>query len=133
MRSILQQFHAMLSGPGHLRFIIQPALAILLGLRDGRIDSHAGLRPLDAELRALHGAERWGSVRKTLRRILVPLCLAIGLSLVFQYVIQGRSRLLPALSFAVFLVALPYFISRSIANRIDGRWHVTHPRQVSSA
>ena len=34
-----------LSGAGRLRFLIQPAIAILLGVRDGRGDARAGRAP----------------------------------------------------------------------------------------
>ena len=36
---------ALLSGPGTFRFVIQPAIAILLGLRDGRNDAKSGRPP----------------------------------------------------------------------------------------
>jgi hypothetical protein len=132
MGELLQNVKAMFEGPGHLRFIIQPAVAILLGLRDGRIDSHAGRRPVDLDLHSKHGREYWAALSKTLRRIVVPLCLAIILSLVFQYVIHKVSRLLPAVTFATFLVALPYLIARGIGNRMDTWWHHSHPRKQST-
>jgi hypothetical protein len=131
MRQILEDVHKMMVGPGHLRFLVQPAVAVLLGLRDGRIDSHAGLRPFGVELRAKQGREQWAHLKQALRRVVVPLCLAILLSLIFQFVIRGRSRLIPALAFASMLVALPYLIARGIANRIDSFWHRTHPRRAS--
>jgi hypothetical protein len=130
MRQILEDLHKMLTGPGHLRFVVQPAVAVLLGLRDGRIDSHAGLRPFGVELRAKRGRQRWAHLKQALRRVVVPLCLAVVLSLVFQYVIQGRSRLYPAVTFAAVLVALPYLTARGMANRIDGFWHRMHPRKA---
>ena len=35
----------LITGPGTLRFVIQPVLAILLGIRDGRNDAKAGKTP----------------------------------------------------------------------------------------
>jgi len=40
-----QDILARLSGPGKLRFIIQPTVAILLGVRDGTKDASAGMPP----------------------------------------------------------------------------------------
>ena len=34
-----------LSGPAHLRFIIQPVIAVILGVRDGIMDAKAGSPP----------------------------------------------------------------------------------------
>ena len=33
---------ALISGPGNLRFVVQPLIAILLAIRDGRNDAKAG-------------------------------------------------------------------------------------------
>jgi hypothetical protein len=132
MKGILQYLQQMLTGPGHLRVLVQPTLAILLGIVDGRKDSHAGQRPFGVVLRAKRGAERWTYLKQNLRRVLVPLCLAIILSMVFQYVVRRSIHLLPAFLFAILLVALPYVLARGIANRIDVRWHHRHPRRAST-
>src|SRR5215510_16070968 len=34
-----------LTGPGRFRFVLQPAVAILLGIRDGLLDARAGRPP----------------------------------------------------------------------------------------
>jgi hypothetical protein len=36
---------ARLSGPGAFRFVLQPLVAVLLGIRDGRADAKAGRPP----------------------------------------------------------------------------------------
>ncbi len=41
----LSDLPARLTGPGRLRFILQPAMAVLLGLRGGLADARAGRPP----------------------------------------------------------------------------------------
>ena len=49
---------ARLSGPGRMRFILQPTVAIVLGARDGVKDARAGLPPfIWALLFRRHGRE----------------------------------------------------------------------------
>src|SRR4029453_17903039 len=48
---------ARLSGPGRLRFILQPIVAIFLGARDGVKDARAGIPPFFWAL-AFHGQHR---------------------------------------------------------------------------
>jgi hypothetical protein len=120
MEALAEYIDKMTSGPGTFRFLIQPLLAILLGIRDGRLDSHAGHPPIFRAGRGELGA--------ALRRIVVPLCLAAGMSLLYQYLIMRQVRLWPALLLAVFIVALPYLLARALAQRADVRWHKTHPR-----
>src|SRR5439155_23162857 len=44
-RQLFLDLWARLSGPGRLRFIEQPTVAVLLGLRGGKRDSRTGHRP----------------------------------------------------------------------------------------
>jgi hypothetical protein len=123
MENLFEYIHTMLGGPGAFRFLVQPAVALLLGIRDGRADSHAGRSPI----LSTPGPGRWTRVATALRRVAVPLGLAIGLSLLFQFVILGTARLWVALAFAALFVALPYLLARGLARRADARWHRTHP------
>jgi hypothetical protein len=128
MGQILRDLAHMLGGPGHLRFLVQPAVAILFGIRDGRRDSHGGRLPFGVDLRQQRGRNRATLLGRSLRRILLPLCMAIALSMLFQYVVLRWIRLWPALLFATVLVALPYLVARGLSNRFDRRWHRHHPR-----
>ena len=58
---------ARLSGPGRLRFLLQPTVAILLGSRDGLKDARVGLPPFLWAL-VFHGEHR----RELLRGMLHP-------------------------------------------------------------
>lgn len=130
MGDVRNYMHEMWSGAGHLRFFIQPLLAIVIGVIQGVHDSHAGQGPFLMEARSRAGAERRRYWLEGLRRIVVPLCLAVGLSLIFQYFNRHDVHLVTALLAAVLLVALPYLIARGLGCRVDLRWHKTHPRKL---
>jgi hypothetical protein len=131
MGDILAYFREMLAGPGHFRFLMQPAVAILFGILDGVRDHHHGRGPLGAEIKQRHGAERWRHLEFGLRRVIVPMCIATALSLIFQYWIRHRIHFLSALSFAILFVAVPYVLARGFSNRVDRRWHRSHPRKAT--
>jgi hypothetical protein len=120
MENALEHAQRMLAGPGAFRVIVQPAIAILLGILDGRADSHAG--------RTSAFSPGTGAGRFVPERIVAPLLLATGLSVLFQFVILGEARLWVAVAFAMVFVALPYLLARALARRVDARWHRTHRR-----
>src|SRR5262249_44270276 len=111
MSEISEYLHQMLTGPGHLRFLLQPVVAILIGVLDGLRDSHAGHGPFWRWVWSRPGGERGRRLTEGLHHLVVPLCLGLGLSLVFQYVNRRSVHLIPALVAALFLVALPYAIT----------------------
>ena len=107
---------AMLSGPGSVRFILQPLVAILLGVRDGRSDSSAGRPPYLYGLvftRDVRGVE----VTTALRTLAPPIAVAVILDAVLQYVIFGAVRLWQALAVGAVLIALPYIAARGLTGR----------------
>ncbi len=105
----VDELRAMWSGPGHLRFLVQPTIAIILGIVDGRREAKRSL---------VDGRE---PVRGALRRLAPSLTVALLASLFFQWIILGRLRPLGSLLFAILLVALPYAAARAIANRAARR------------
>ncbi len=119
----------MLGGPGAARFYVQPAIAILLGLRDGITDARAGMPPFLLAL-ATGAGERTQRLGTALRRILVPACVAVGASCLFQYLIRSRIHVGYALLYAVIFVAVPYALARALGNRLLAR---RHPRQPTHA
>jgi hypothetical protein len=106
----------MLAGPGSLRFILQPAVAVLLGIWHGTVDARIGKSAYLAGLIRARG-ERGAWLRRGLRATVVPLTLALVASVAFQYMVNARVRLLLALLYAAIFVAIPYFCARSLANR----------------
>jgi hypothetical protein len=107
---------AMLRGPGSLRFLVQPLLAIALGIRDGRRDAAAGRPPYVSGV-LFARATRKEELMTGLQALAKPLALAVILDALVQYVIFRSVRLWHALLAGTILIALPYATARSLANR----------------
>jgi hypothetical protein len=108
-----------LSGKGQFRLFLQPAMALLLGIRLGIADAKEGRPPFF--LRLFHSAvRRRHLLRETLTDAALPLCLALGMDAVFQHLTLGRIRPLGLVLVAVLLVWLPFTLSRALTNRM---WH----------
>lgn len=108
---------ARLSGPGRLRFVLQPTVAVLLGIRDGKHDSRTR-RPAFLSglvLRRTHRRELWRSAIASIRDLVA---IAIILDIISQMLIFQRIHPGAALLLGPMLIALPYSISRALTNRI---------------
>ncbi len=108
---------ARLSGPGRLRFIIQPTVAIVLGTRSGIRDASAGLPPFLWAL-AFHREHRQELLLNTLRSIRNLVAIAILLDLISQFLIFKEIHPGAALVVGPVLIGAPYALSRALANRI---------------
>ena len=64
-RRFLDDMVARLQGPGRLRFIFQPTMAIILGARDGVKDARAGNLPFLWDM-VFHTADRPELIRSAL-------------------------------------------------------------------
>jgi len=111
---------ARLHGPGRFRFILQPVVATLLGIRDGRKDARDGATPFlwglvfQKELRPQLLKQMLTSVRNIVS-------IAILLDLISQYLIFHMVRPGAALVLGPVLIAAPYSCARALANRIARR------------
>lgn len=113
------------SGPGKLRFVIQPLIAILLGVRDGRHDYEAQRKAFLWSLLTERG-ERRGRAKEAARAAAFPFLLAIGMDALFQYLILQRIAVAGAVLVGILLIALPYSVSRALTNRA---WAFGHRRR----
>ena len=113
----MDYFVELISGPGTLRFFIQPTIAILLGIRDGRSDARSGRPPFLSSL-LFRSGERKETLAQGWRAITVPFIIAVVFDSILQIYVFEVLRLQWALVVGVFLVGLPYSISRGILNRI---------------
>jgi hypothetical protein len=104
-----------LTGKGQVRLIVQPLMAIILGIRLGMKDARAGSPPF--LLRLFTEAGRGKLLKQSLSDVMVPLALAFGLDLIFQYLTLGRVRPLAAVVVGALLVWLPFAIARALTNR----------------
>jgi hypothetical protein len=104
-------------GPMALRFYLQPAMAALYALRDGRRDARSGepayLWSLfrDPEHRRQRLRSGWGSIGKIF-------LIALGLDLVYQRAVLGGLRPLEGLIVAIVLALVPYAALRGPFNRL---------------
>ena len=109
-----------LAGAGHLRLIVQPVIAIILGVRLGIADAHEGKAPFG--LRLLHTHRGRGEVAKqALSDVIVPFCVAIVVDSILQHYTLGYIRPIAALIVGVLLVFLPFALARGFTNRIVRR------------
>ena len=77
-----------LGGKGELRLIVQPALAILLGIRLGISDAREGRTPF--VLRVFTAPRE--NVRLALHDVIVPFCIAIAVDAILQHATLGHVR-----------------------------------------
>lgn len=108
---------ARLSGPGRLRFVLQPTVAVVLGVRDGKHDSRTKRPPFLSGLafRQTHRRDLWRSAIASVRDLVA---IAVILDIISQMLIFRQIRPGAALLVGPALIAVPYSISRALTNRI---------------
>lgn len=117
---IAQGLGARLSGPFHLGFIVQPLVAIVLGIRDGLQDSRTEQPPYVIAI-ILDPEHRRELLAGSIRNVIKPMLAGVLIDLAFQYAAFGRVRLLPALIVGSLVLGLPYAAARGLTNRIASR------------
>ena len=113
----LEELPRRLSGPGRLRFLLQPAIAIVLGWRSGLIDFRSGRPPYLHGL-ILGGADRKELLHSGLAAIRDLLAIGIVLDAVAQLLIYKQVHPGAALVVGPVLICLPYSLARALTNRI---------------
>jgi hypothetical protein len=106
-----------LFGPGRFRFLLQPAVAIVLGVAAGRADARAGRPPYLYAL-VLGSEDRGRLVRSAFRDVANMLLAGILVDSVCQWLILGASYPGAALLVGPVLIAAPYAAARALANRV---------------
>ena len=111
-----------LTGPGKARLLLQPLVAIALGVRDGIADAKQGLPPYFD--RVLFTSKRkLYEIKMALRHIAAALTVGFVMDLIFQWLVFRALNLLPALLVGSIFIALPYVIARGLSDRIARRWY----------
>ena len=116
----------MLGGKFQFRLILQPLVAMILGVRLGLRDAKQGKPAFFASV-VTGGRDRWGILRQGLRDAIVPLCVAFVLDGVLQYLILGHVRPAAAVVVGLLLVFFPFVLLRGLTNRM---WSHNHHAQV---
>jgi len=116
-REFLLDLPKRLYGPGRFRFVLQPAVAVALGVAAGRADAGAGRAPYLCAL-LLRSEDRGGLVRSAYRDVANMLLAGILVDSVCQWLILGASYPGAALLAGPVLIAAPYALARALANRL---------------
>jgi hypothetical protein len=106
-----------IAGPGRFRFVIQPLMALILGILAGRADVHAGRPPYLAGV-LFHRKHRGEFVRTSFESLANLLLMGILLDSAFQWVVLGASYPGAALVVGPVLIVTPYSIARTLYNRL---------------
>ena len=118
-RQFLDELPRRFTGPGRLRFILQPTIAILLGVRGGLADARAGNPPFLFGLIFASGRRR-DLLRSGAAAIRNLLAAGIVLDLVFQLILYRSVHPGAALVVGPILIAAPYTLSRALTGRVAG-------------
>ena len=117
---ILQNMASRLDGPLHLRFILQPSMAILLALRDGIQDARSG-EPAYLWSLFADRANRTARLKKGWKSIGKVFLVALGIDGIYQIVAFHFVYVGEALLTASILAIVPYALLRGPFNRIVRR------------
>jgi len=110
-----------LSGPFHLRFVVQPAMAALLAIRAGVHDARGNRppyfwaiwsRPGERKRLICHG---W----KDAGRVFV---MALAVDCIYQFLVFRWLHPLQALAISFLLAIVPYVLIRGPITRLACRW-----------
>jgi hypothetical protein len=106
-----------LAGPANFRFILQPLIAAIAGIRDGVSDAKLGLRPYGFAV-LFDSNSRGELLGAALKRTAIPLLVGVVIDMVVQWMLFRRVLFSAAILVGVLLVGLPYIVARGVTNRI---------------
>ncbi len=114
--AFFQDLPKRLTGPGRMRFIFQPAVAIFLGIRAGKADARAGKPPYILGLVLGHDS-RISMLREAFGQLSALLGVAILLDCISQFLILRAVYFGAAIVVGPVLIGVPYALSRALSNR----------------
>ena len=118
--AFLEDIPRRLTGPGRFRFVLQPSIAIALGIWGGMADARMGRPPYLSGI-LFHRGARHELLRSGFESVVNLLLMGILLDSVSQWLILGVSHPGAALLVGPVLIALPYSIARALSNRVGRR------------
>lgn len=108
------------SGPMHFRLVLQPLMAIIFAIRDGRKDARAGRVPFFWAV-FTHPEHRRDLLRSGWKSVGKVFIIALILDAVYQYIELRWFYPGEALVVALILAIIPYVLLRGPANRLTPR------------
>jgi hypothetical protein len=120
LSSFVPDFIQRLDGPLHLRFYLQPLMAVLLAVRDGIRDAREGRSAYlwtvvtDSSQRSYLIEDGWKGISKVF-------LLACLLDVIYEWIVWRSLRPLQMLLVAALLSVIPYALLRGPINRLMHR------------
>jgi hypothetical protein len=124
--SIAEGFAARVAGPMGLRFVFQPLVGLLLGVRDGMMDAKAGEPPFIFDL-IVNRKNRKAKLASLFKSLSKTIIIALVLDALVQYLIFDQVRITSAILVAVMILIVPYSLARAITNKIVTRRKSSKP------
>jgi len=115
--SIIDGIIARFTGPLHFRFIVQPIIAVILAMRDGRLDAKAGTPPFVLSF-IVCPSQRSRLFRNAFHAVLIPVIVGIIADAIAQFMIFHHVRPIPAILVGTGVIGLPYAVARGLTNRV---------------
>jgi hypothetical protein len=112
----IQHLGMRLTGPLQFRFILQPLVALVLGVRDGLRDAKAGRPPYLWDL-IVNPEGRARQVSRGLASLGRPMIVAVVIDAIVQYLMFRAVYPGAAVLVGVTVLGLPYVLARAIVNR----------------
>ena len=104
------------SGPLGFRFILQPAMAAIVAIREGLYDARAGRSPFAWTIIS-NARERGGRLREGINAT-ARILLGLAMDTIYQIIVFKAFYPYEAVIIAVLLAFLPYLLIRGLASRI---------------
>jgi hypothetical protein len=104
-------------GPMKFRFILQPSMAALVAIRDGRKDARTGRSPYFWTV-LRKSDERMGRLREGLNATARIILLGLAMDLIYQFLVLKTFYPNEALIIALLLAFVPYLLIRGLVVRI---------------
>lgn len=125
---VVRQWHDLLarpSGPMSFRFLLQPAVAIFLALRDGLKDARTGRSPYFWTI--LHDPSRRSArLREGLKATSHVLLLGAVMDAAYQFIAYKAFYPVEMLIVVFGLAFVPYLLARGPADRVARWWLERH-------
>lgn len=115
-------------GPLAFRFLLQPIMATILAIRDGRRDAIANRTPYLWTI-ICQPAKRGPRIREGVRALARLLVLGVAMDVTYQLIEFHGLRPLQTAIIVFVLCFLPYLLVRGIASRIAHQWERRKTRQ----
>jgi hypothetical protein len=117
------------NGPLGFRFILQPSVAALFGIREGLHDARIGRSPFAWTILS-NASERGGRLREGLNATAKILLFGLAMDTIYQIIVFKTFYPYEALIVALVLAFLPYMVIRGLASRIARKCQ-TNPENLT--